>query len=541
MRYWQSFGIAAIVACSLWTASMAEANDAYDLGNVQVVGADARSTRFGGDPEEISLKMGQKQEMRPEMPADPMALPGLPDIKKANSAVDNASMLKTMNVGYSRGTKNYEEMHFSGVGESSGYKGTLSLSKEHRDGFRSYVNDEKNNTRIDLQDVGAGAGSYELDGFGTVGTNRFGQRGTNAIPTPDAGIKDSYHTVELAGRSTLADGAHFTLRGGVDSTDRNVENSSVLFTEDSTLVSSFLEGDYRTTLRPQLTGHAQLSFRHDSDSIKNGKDSGLTKRFLAMTAEHEISGKTFFEFGFRNISLMDKSLTSPQLKLEYRPGPWQAIVSHEQDLGNDHLKDIYLRSRYVESANLSASLRRRTSGRINYRSNEDFTIGAELFRETEDNAAEFTDCYVAGKGMWATRIGFAERARRSGLTLNGSARLDQNFTVTLKSTIQDAKDDATGRKLAYEPGKELDVSLAYAQGPLRVEVTRKEMADRKAYVPTEVDASDYSRADLTLKYNFKKSVTAYLDIQDLYDEAKSELWDVPEQGRYSKAGLEMNF
>lgn len=540
MHSWKPFGTAVIIACSLWCVVPASARDTYDLGQVQVVGADAQSNHFEADPEEIALKMGEKQEIKPEFSSDPLAQARPPVAPKAIPTAENPPLLKKMNVGYSRGTRNHEEMHFSGTGEMNGYKGSLLLSKEHRDGFRSYVNYEKSLARIGLQDFGAG--SYELSGTGEMGTNRFADRGTNGISTPDAGIEDIFRNFEVVGRSTLADGAHVTVKGGVDSVSRNVENSPISFKEDSLFLSNFLEGEYRTTLRPQLTGRAQLSLRHDSHSVTDGPETSFSKRLMALAGEYEVGRKTFFEFGFKNVALMDKNRTAPILKLEYRPaGPWQAIVCQDQDLGNDRLKNIFLRDRYVESAALNASLKKRTSGRINYRSNEDFTVGAELFRETEDHAAEFTDLYIAGKGMWATQVGFAEKARRSGLTLNGSARLDQNFTFALKSTIQEAKDDSTGRRLSYEAGREFDVTLAFAEGPLRVEVSRKAMADRKAYVPNEVDAGDYSRADLTLKYHFQKSITVYVDIKDLYDEAKSDRWDVPEEGRYSKAGLEMEF
>ena len=56
-----------------------------------------------------------------------------------------------------------------------------------------------------------------------------------------------------------------------------------------------------------------------------------------------------------------------------------------------------------------------------------------------------------------------------------------------------------------------------------------------------LDASDYSRSDLAVRYKINDKFTGYLKIRDLYDEAKKIRKDVSEEGRLTMAGVEMHF
>ena len=75
-----------------------------------------------------------------------------------------------------------------------------------------------------------------------------------------------------------------------------------------------------------------------------------------------------------------------------------------------------------------------------------------------------------------------------------------------------------------------------------VDFSRRAEFDRSAVTNLGTfGADDYSRSDLAVRYRLSDRFSTYLKIKDLYDEAKSLRYDVPEEGRVSLAGIEAHF
>lgn len=533
----------ALVAISLLlncSTTRLDAKETWDLGNVQVVGADAQTTPMTPDAEEISLQMGEKKDSMPVIPVDAMAVP----VKAKPRAVtaSEAPVLSRFGLGYSRGSRDWEEFHLSALGSMNGYQGSLEVGKDHRNGFKSFVDEDHSLASAKIKYAGVDEESFEMEAAGNLRWDRYSQRGTRAIPTPDAGIEDVGRSLTVGGCSTLPDGGWFNASATIENISRNVANSLITFSEDSTGVSTRVSGEYKTLLRPKVTGKANLGIRRDSCAIERGPEQSSTKRTLGAGAELELNEKTFFELGFKHQGLMDKTRTSPNFRLDHRPSSnWQFVLAWEEDLVNDRLTDYFFAPNYVTYANLNASLKKRQSGRANFRSGDGWNIGCELFLEKEDNALEYFDRYDAGKGMLVYDLGMANDARRTGVLIDGQAKLDDNFTFEVRTIWQDPKDRASGRRLSYEAKRSMDVALKYSSGPLEMAVSRLARYDRRTYLPAEVDPGDYSRADLSCRYSFQKNLKGYVHVKDLYDEAKRERNNVLEEGRITRAGVEFDF
>ncbi|NLI78194.1 MAG: TonB-dependent receptor [Candidatus Riflebacteria bacterium] len=518
----------------------AAAGKAYDMGHVQVVGKDAQGEELAGDPARIELEMGEKSLPMPEI------LPEAPDretrtLEEKPFVADQRPKKDEVSVFFGAGTRGATEFRAQGKGTYQGYSGELSLSREAKDGYRSTVEDTR--TQLAGKVTTSGEGSYQLTVSGALGSDQFAQRGARSNPTPDAGIEDDSRAFTVKGNSTLSDGAFFTAYAQVDAATREITNPRANFSEEQELLSTSVGAEYRRSLKPRLTGRLGLDLQRDSVEFSTGSDQRFTKRTASLLGDFEMGEKTFLTAGFRDHTLMEESRFSPMIRLDHRWGkPWQFILSYEEDLGNDSLRRTYLPRRYVPYAPLRASHERRTSGTLNYRAANGNLLGAELFSVREDDAIEFLDAWDPGKGLLTSTFRFAANAKRTGLRLSGTFKLDENFSLTAAGTFQDPTDDATGRRLSYEAKRLLDVGLNYREGPLHVDFTRHAASDRVAYIPTaRVDPGDYSRSDLVFRYDFKAHLRAYLKVRDLYDEAQSLRFNVPEEGRVTLAGLEANF
>jgi len=516
------------------------AKHAYDMGKVQVVGKDAQSEAAFNDPAPIDLEMGARAMPLPEILPDrferePQTLEEKPFIAEKPLTKDELS------VSAGAGTRGSKELRASGKGSYESYTGEIGLSRESKDGFLSSVNDSRNLVTGKLST--SGEGSYQLILTGLTGSDNFAQRGTRANPTPAAGISDDDLGFSIRGNSTLSDGAYFSAYGKVDSSKRDTTNGPFSFNEDSEMLSTIAGAEYRKSIRPTITGRAALDLKRDRYSISNGPDQKLTKRTSTLAAEIEMSKLAFLTLGAKDISLMDRSRFTPLLKLDYRwDKPWQFLLIYEEDLGNDSLHEIYMPRRYVPFGSVAASHKRDTSGQVNYRSENGNLLGAEIFSRREDNSREYVDMFEPAKGILSSVIRLAPDARRAGVRLHGTFKLDETFTLNLASTFQNPRDLTNDRRLSYEPRRLFEIGLGYADGPFHLDFARHASYDRSAYIPaTQVDAGDYSRSDLVFRYNFSTTFKAFIKVRDLYDEAKHLRYNVPEEGRVSLAGIEASF
>jgi hypothetical protein len=519
----------------------AYAQDAYDLGNVQVVGDNAQQEEMKPSPGEISREMGEKAEFLPEFPEVSTISKTTLKEKPFEPSPAGKKISKRLTVELGKGSSDAFYGSLAGKGVYNDYEGKFEMLRETKDGFRSQSDDRKTEVTGSLKSFGDG--KYEVKAEGGYLTDHFGQRGTRVNPTPTAGINDTASRFSVKGNSTTQEGAFITGLVAVESQKREIVHPIKNFREEGEHYSGLVQGEYLKSINKDFQAKATLGINKNSYAIDNGPDSDNTKQVLGLSGEYNFHEKAFLELGGKNIALMGTNRTVPALRLSYHwSKPWQAILSYDEDLRNENLKEAFLGRRYIPVVALKASHQKRMSGKLNYRWEDGNTLGVELFQEKERDALEYLDRQDLTNGLLISDIRHAGEASRKGLTIGGHVRLDDNFTLGAASTIQDPEDSSTGKQLAYEAKKILDVLFSFRSGAFEADYTRKAYFDRVAYVPAvQVNPGDYSRADLFFKYHFKKDIRAFLKVKDLYDDAKSLRYDVPEEGRVSIVGLEADF
>lgn len=517
------------------------AKDTYDLGQVQIVGADRSEEQYSQNIQDISLEMGEKPNVVPELPDIVYPKQGPLAEKPFEPSSGKPKVAKKLSIEVGKGSSDTFFGRLSGTGSYNDYEGKFELMRDSKDGFKSQSDDRKTFLSGALKTFGEN--KYEMKVDGDYLTDHFGQRGTRSAPTPNAGLNDTYRRFGFKGSGTTKEGAFVSGKVNMESAARTTDQPSKAFKEDSSYYSGQVQGEYLVNLKKNLAGKLLMDIAKRSYSIDNGPNSDNTKRIFGVSGEYNFREKAFLELGLKGIGAMGANKTVPQFRFDYHwSDPWQALLIYDEDIGNCDLKEVFLPRRYVPWINMKPSHRKRWSGRLNYRWEGGNTVGAELFRETETGAIEYVDSFDAAKGLLVSGVRFAGKAKRAGLTLGGHVKLDDNFSLGAATTIQDPKDTVTGNQLSYEAKRILDVLFSYRSGAFEADYTRKAYFDRVAYIPaTKVDSGDYSRADLFFKYHFKKDMRAFLKVKDLYDDAKSLRYNVPEEGRVSIVGLEADF
>jgi hypothetical protein len=363
------------------------------------------------------------------------------------------------------------------------------------------------------------------------------------MPTPNAGFEDSVSRISVQGNSTLEDGSFFKGHANVDSLSRELDNHSVAFSEEQTVFSIGAGASYNKKLHEKFRGKAEVEVKSDKFSVSGGADRKFTKTVLSLGGNYDISDKSELQFGLKSMSLMDRDRTAPYARLDYRwEKPWQAIISYDEDLGNDSLEKILMPARYVVSTPLEASRKKTLKGAVNYRTTRGDTLGIEVFSQTEHDALEYLDINDPVRAMLTSGYRFLDRAKRRGTTLKGQFKLENSFRFNIAGTWQTPENDVNGQRISYEPEKILDVGVNYSEGKWMVDFTRRAEFERTARtLTTEFSAEDYSRSDLAIRYRVNDRFSAYMKIKDIYDEAKEIRYNVPEEGRVTLAGIEAHF
>jgi hypothetical protein len=522
------------------TSSLYAADD-FDMGKVQIVGKDAQVEKIDPAKTSLSMEIGERFNPMPELVPETGPAEFKPMTEKQILNNFHRENREEISVAAGMGTRGSNELIINGKGVKEGYTGDLIIRREARDGYKSFVDTRK--TAINAIVTSTGEGSYTLSGAGKYSSAKQAERGTRAIPTPDAGFEDSVTRLSVRGNSTLEDGSFFKGYAAVDSLGRDISNSAVSFSEEQTVFSLTAGASYLKKLHKNFRGKAAIDLRSDKFSVSQGPDRKLTKTVLDLGGDYEINENAELLFGLKAMSLMEKDRTSPYATFDYRwKEPWQLILSYDEDLGNDSLEQIFMPSRYVVESALEASRKRTWKGGVNYRTRKGDTIGVEFFSQQESDAIEYLDAYDPGKAMLTSAFRFVNDVNRKGTRLKGSFKLEENFKFNISTTYQTPEDDATGRRISYEPERILDVGVNYTEGKFMVDFTRRAEFDRTAHTPTaSFSADDYTRSDLAVRYKVNNRFSAYLKIKDLYDEAKEIRYDVPEEGRVTLAGIEAHF
>jgi hypothetical protein len=522
------------------SAALHAAND-FDMGKVQILGKDAQTEKIDLSPNTIEMELGDRSEPMPELIPDSGPEQSKPLTEKQIINNFHRENKEEISVAAGLGTRGSRELIINGKGEKEGYTGDLIFRRESRDGYKSSFDTE--NTSINAVVTSSGEGSYILSAEGEYSFSQQAERGTKTIPTPDAGFEDTAKRLSLKGNSTLEDGSFFKAGASIDSLSRDISNSNVSFSEDQTVFSFKAKADYFKRLHDKFRGRAGLEVKSDKFTVSGGADQEMTKSVVKLGGDYEINQNAELNFGFKNISLMDKDNTSPYISLDYRwQKPWQLIVSYEEDLGNDSFEEVFMPSRYVAANGVKASKQENLKAQVNYQTPKGDTFGIEVFQQKESDAIEYLDIYDPGKAMLTSDFRFVNDAKRTGTRLKGSFKIEKNFKFNISTTYQKPEVEGAGRNISYEPERILDVGFNYTENKFMIDFSRRAEFDRTAQTGTGAFAADdYSRSDLAVRYKINNRFGAYLKIKDLYDEAKNLRYNVPEEGRVTLAGIEAHF
>jgi len=530
-----------LLAIALGMGTALSASDTFDMGKVKVMGKDAQSGKIDPSAQKINFTMGERSAPMPELVPEVGPLEFRPMTEKQALENFHRENRDELSVAAGIGTRGSNELIINGKGTKEGYVGDVTIRRESRDGFNSFVDTRK--TGLEATVSSTGEGSYSMTAGGEYAKEKYAQRGLKTNPSPDAGIENGTSRIWVKGNSTLEDGAFFTGKLAIDSLSRDITNSANGFNEEQTAFSVNGGAAYSKKLTDNLRGRAAIDLKNDKLTVSSGAERKLTKTVVDLGGEFDLSDKSMARFGFKKINLMSTDKTAPYASLDYRFNkPLQLVLSYDEDLGNDSMEKIFMPSRYVVSNALRASRIKTMKGAMNYRNNRGDTMGIELFSQKENDAIEYIDFHDPGKAMLTSNLSFVNDARRKGTALKGSFRIEDNFKINIKTTFQTPENNTSGRRLSYEPKRILDVGFNYTEGKFMVDFSRRAEFDRQAHTPTaSFDADDYSRSDLAVRYKLNNRFSTYLKIKDLYDEAKQIQHNVPEEGRVSLAGIEAHF
>ncbi len=517
------------------------AGDDFDMGKVQIIGKDAQVEKIDPNSQDLSMQMDDRYAPMPELVPDAGPAEFKPMTEKQILDNFHRENREELSVAAGIGTRGANELIINGKGVKEGYTGDLIIRREARDGYKSNYDTRK--TALNAVVTSSGEGSYILSGAGEYSFSKQAERGTRAIPSPEAGFEDSTSRISIKGHSTLKDGAFFKGHAAIDSISRDITNRQVSFSEEQSLFSATAGASYQKEIAKKLRGKAGIELKSDRFTVTGGADRNLTKTVLDLGADYEVSEKAGLLFGYKSMNLLDETRNAPYFKFNYRwQKPWQFFFAYDEAMGNDSIEQIFMPARYVVAAPLEASHLKTWKGGVNYRTDKGDTLSVEVFSQTENDAIEFLDNYDPGKAMLTSTFQFLNEAKRKGTTLKGSFKLENNFRFNIATTYQTPEDSTTGRRISYEPERILDVGVNYTEGKFMIDFTRRAEFDRTAHTPVaSFGAEDYSRSDLAVRYKINDRFSTYLKIKDLYDEASELRYNVPEEGRVTLAGLEAHF
>ena len=547
MRYKKIIALA--LACGI--SATLYAADTYDMGNVQVVGKDAQSSKMLQSTNEIAFGMTDKSIPLPDLTPEIESLSTYQPVTE-KPVVDNIH--RTLKNEYSAalgmGNRGSSEMYVNGRGQNEKYKGDLIIIRQSKDGFKSTVDSEKTGLKARItttnDDTTTVTGGVEiLDKKSALrGTDTAIRQGLDA----NAKLDNDDKRIWINSDSTLENGAFVKGYATFDSLNRDTTND-VGFRDEQDLAALRIGGTYKNRIDDKTTANASIDIRTEKLDSEYGRDIKFTKTVAAGGIEKELSSKAVGGIGLKAMKLKGEDKLSPYVNFSYQPNTiWKLSLGYEEDLGNDNLEKIFMPNRYVDTKDLEfkASKKKTLKSSIDYRTYNGDCIGVDLFSQKEDNSIEYFDINnFDGRRILSSRVAYAD-AERKGLTFRGDFKLDEGFTLCLSATAQ-TPEDSNGNRLSYEPKQILDVGLNYTNNKIMLDFTRRAESGRKAYVGNNggpvglVGVSDYSRSDLAVKYKLNDRFTAYCKIKDLYDEGKKIRHDVSEEGRVTLGGIEIHF
>jgi hypothetical protein len=319
--------IALSLAMSLGTQVWA--SDDFDMGKVQILGKDAQVERIDPADTAFGMEIGDRTEPLPHLVPETGPAEFKPMTEKQLLDNFHRENKEEISVAAGMGTRGSSELIINGKGAKEGYVGDLIIRREARDGYKSSFETKK--TGLNAVVTSAGQGSYIVTAAGEYSKSQQAERGTRALPTPNAGFEDSVSRLSLKGNSTLEDGSFFKGYAAIDSIDRDVNNHALAFSEEQGVFSLAAGASYHKELHKKFRGKAGVDIRSDKFTTTGNPDRELTKTVLDLGGDLEISPKSNLNFGLKAMSLMERDRTAPYARLEYRwEKPWQAVLSYDE-------------------------------------------------------------------------------------------------------------------------------------------------------------------------------------------------------------------
>ncbi len=533
------------LAFSLSVSAMVTAQDTFDMGKVQVTGADEQSGKISVSSNDVSFGAEDKEFKLPELTPEAGKEVYRPITEKKPITTFQKQTPSEASVAVGAGSRNGTEFILQGKGSHQGYNGEAMFFAENEDGYRSVIDTKKVGLNGNVTTTTEKGAVFSVNG--EYLNDKFGLRGTRTAPTPKAKIETDKLKLGFGGSVTQSDGAFVTGEANISRYDRDIESGIAGHIKNQKITSLDLKLTYVKKSENKFRNKAAFEFKSEDLKISGlEKDQDFNKAVGLFGTDYSVSEKTNLGVGFKIMKSMERDATSPYATLNHKLSDSLMLsFSYDEDLKNDSYEDIFITNHYVTSSNreIKASRQKTAKASLNFKTDNNDTFGVDFFTQEEDDAIEYSDDY--DNNLHSSVYDFVD-AKRTGIKFKSNFKLEKRFTFNIGYTFQNPRNDDDDRRLSYEPRRMLDVALNYSKSKFSIDFSRKTEYDRRARiyqgaVPHMFDVKDYSRSDVALKYIVNETYSAYLKIKDLYDEEKTLRYDVPEQGRTILGGIEAHF
>lgn len=536
------------LACGI--SASVYAADSFELGKVQVAGKELQSDNLLQNNRNMEFGKIDNSIPTPDVTPEIESLSYKPITEKPSSYNIHKGIKNEFSAALGVGNLGSSEMLINGKVQNDKNTSDLLILRQSKDAFKSKVETERTGIKAKIVpntvDNTTVMGGFEM--FEEVTALRGTDLSISTGNDANAKLDNDNKRIWINSDSTLENGASAKGYVTIDALNRDVTNDAG-FRDKQNVKAYRIGGTYKNRIDTKTNANASIDIRKEDFESSLGNDFDFTKLTAAAGIEREMSSKTVGGFGLKVMQLKSEDKISPYFNFSYQPdSSWKLSLGYEEDLGNDDIEKIFMPNRYVDSNDFRfrASKKKTMKSSLDYQTPEGDSIGIDLFAQKEDNSIEYYDVdNYQNKKILSSCIGYAD-AERKGLTLRGDFKIDECFSLIVKATAQ-TPEDRNGNRLSYEPERILDVGLAYSNGKIMLDFTRRAESERKAYIGTYgnplrlVDVSDYNRSDLAVKYKLNDRFTGYIKIKDLYDEGKIIRNNVSEEGRITLGGIEFHF
>ncbi|NLM16704.1 MAG: hypothetical protein GX221_03175 [Candidatus Riflebacteria bacterium] len=529
-----------VTALLLLALSPVYANEAYDMGKIEVAGKDERSKNFSAIIQKPEMNISDKISAVPTL---------MPEIKhneykpiteaKPFEKFDNRHLTKEFKIYAGAGSEGSKELGIDAKASYDGYAGYIKAATEQRDGYKTpvdysmdqfslYFNNKDQNRDISY----SGGMEFSSDENGFLANKAMAER--------FGWMSNDNFKLSLKGDSTLDDGTFVAFYTGFAHNERDVRAKLSAFQDKQKNKTFGIGASFLRQLNETFKIKGALDLKKNDFSSSLHRSYDFTKTSFGTALEFTSKNLGSLEAGLKTQKLGGTSHTSPFLKYNYKfKNPLNLTIGYEEDLGNDDTEKVFMPSAYTASTAHEASKLKTLRGTLAYSFQNSDRLALELFSQTEKNALQRTDNLTGD--VLAYNLSYID-AERKGITLKGDFSIENDFSIKIAGTLQNPKNEANGNRISYEPKKILDVAFAYEADRLKIIFSRKAEMDREAITSFGTfEADDFSRSDVTFSYQINKTFGTYIKVLDLYNESSNYRHNVEEAERVTILGLEASF